>query len=85
MEDPSVVGAFVVISMGMFKLIEKLVSKSANGGNGVDSYRLSQFEADIGDLKTNVGQNHSDFLSFREETRGRWARAESRVESCDND
>ena len=39
MEDPSVVGAFVVISMGMFKLIEKLVSKSANGGNGVDSYR----------------------------------------------
>tara|TARA_R110000824_G_scaffold177477_3_gene356877 strand:+ start:10695 stop:10949 length:255 start_codon:yes stop_codon:yes gene_type:complete len=79
-EQEATIAAVVTVTMGLMKLIEKLMQK-ANGGSL--EYRFKALEKEIGELKEQVGNLTRGFYEFREVARIRWAREDMRDERED--
>jgi len=74
MDNSALTAAFVALAMGLFKLVEKLISR-ANGGGA--EYRLNKVEERLEKLEKKIHSFQSAFYDFREETRIRWAKGDS--------
>ena len=77
MEDHAITGGFIAVSMGLLKMVEKLLQK-ANGGSV--EYRLSVLEKEIAGLKEQISILSRGFYEFREAARIKWAQEEVRDE-----
>ena len=77
MEDHAITAGFIAVSMGLLKLVEKLLQK-ANGGSL--EYKIGVLEKEIAGLKDQVTRLATGFYEFREAARIRWAQEEVRDE-----
>ena len=77
MEDHAITAGFIAVSMGLLKLLEKVLQK-ANGGSL--EYKIGVLEKEITGLKDQITKLAVGFYEFREHARIKWAQEEVRDE-----